>query len=107
MSYFDHVKCNGCGAQLAPESLVTMQGHARCPKCGGNISLADLFGIADRFSEEDAPNVTIDDLVPGGPSRGASSAPPRASERQEPGLVKHGGGSALDALRSMKKNRKS
>lgn len=112
MSYFDHVKCSSCAAQLAPESLVTVQGSARCPRCGGTISLTDLFGVADAFVGEDAPNVGIDDLVPGGPARpsarpAAPSAPTSSSGRQVPARRgEEGGGSALDALRSLKKGRK-
>ncbi|MCO4746142.1 MAG: hypothetical protein KC912_15200 [Proteobacteria bacterium] len=112
MSYFDHVKCSSCRAQLDPESLVTIQGTARCPRCGGQISLTDLFGVADAFVGDDAPNVGIDDLVPGGPSRSRPS-PSRAAPtpgRQVPArrgeAGESGGGSALDALRSMKKGRK-
>lgn len=104
MSYFDHVKCTSCRAQLDPESLVTIQGSARCPKCGGEIALKDLFGLRDAFAEEEAPQVTIDDLVPGGPARSGPSRSTRAPSsdgRQLPATT----GSALDALRSIKKGK--
>lgn len=114
MSYFDHVKCSGCRAQLDPESLVAIQGTVRCPRCGGNISLTDLFGVRDAFSEEDEPQVTIDDLVPGGPSFGGGGPPPPRSAppsdgRNLPARVESTGdegGSAMDALRALRKGKK-
>ncbi|TNE88937.1 MAG: hypothetical protein EP330_13075 [Deltaproteobacteria bacterium] len=121
MSYFDHVKCTSCRAQLDPESLVAIQGTVRCPRCGGHIAMKDLFGLRDAFAEEDAPQVTIDDLVPGGPARGgastASRGPARAAPRHAPPsdgrqlpartgeAADEGGGSAMDALRSLRKKK--
>lgn len=60
MSYFDHVKCHHCGAMLNPDNL---SAGMACPSCGGQLSLSDLFGVADAFSEHDQPEATLDDLL--------------------------------------------
>ncbi|MEQ1568702.1 MAG: hypothetical protein ABMA64_23895, partial [Myxococcota bacterium] len=60
MSYFDHVRCHACKTQLDPESLAP---GMTCPNCRTQLSLPDLFGLSAAFDEEDAPNVSLDDLV--------------------------------------------
>lgn len=84
--YFDHVKCPNCDATFEPEMLSSLGNTLACPRCGGGLSLRSLFGIAAAFSEEDAPEMGIDDLVP------------NPTKKKEPKA-----GSALAALRDLKK----
>ena len=65
MSYFDHVKCPSCGAQFDPEKVVHGPGKPlACPYCHDELGVANLFGVRDAFSENDEPNLTLDDLSP-------------------------------------------
>lgn len=74
--YFDHVKCPACKAQIDPERLEVVQGRAACPRCGAGISLKNLFGLRDSFSEEDAEDLSLDDLMPGkGTAKGGKPPP--------------------------------
>ena len=108
MSFIDHVQCSNCGARIEPESLSVRQGQPYCPQCGGALKLKDLFGVADAFTEEDAPHVTIDDLVPGGsppassPAAGPAARPDRSRREEDAQALPGPGASALDVLRSMK-----
>lgn len=70
--------------------------------------MTDLFGVADAFVGDDAPNVGIEDLVPGGPSRSPSprAAPSSSSSQSRASKVDAPAGSALAALASLKKGRK-
>jgi hypothetical protein len=65
VSYFDHVKCHHCGAMLDPDKL---SAGMQCTSCGGELALADLFGIKDAFSENDSPELSLDDLLAPGPN---------------------------------------
>lgn len=91
MSYFDHIRCSHCRAQLDPDGLNGRDGLV-CPSCGGALNPTDLFGLADAFVEEDEPMLSLDDLVPGRsgpiPERSAEPAPT---------------GGALELMRRMKK----
>ncbi len=123
MSYFDHVRCSHCQAMLDPESLGGGRGFA-CPRCGEELALADLFGVAAAFSEEDEPQLTLDDAVPNytprsGPHSGQSRGP---AEQRRPGHssgplpasrglpvrsgAQQGQPSALDLMRQMKGRKK-
>lgn len=76
MSYFDHVRCNACKAMLDPESLGSVPGQGlSCPRCGAALSLTDLFGIADAFSEEEGPEMSLDDAMPSGPLSASAHDP--------------------------------
>ena len=81
--YFDHASCSSCGARFAPESVKAGGGGAgRCPACGAQLRLKDLFGVVDSMVEPDQEHVTMDDLVSAPkatPPRRPTSAP-RASE---------------------------
>lgn len=112
MSYFDHVRCPSCAAQIDPERLDVRDGAARCPSCGSQIGLKGFFGVRDAFEEDDDDNMTIDDLVPGGnrarapgrdssydPTASVAPAPPRQPRRIS------GPSSVLGALDDLKKNR--
>ena len=90
MSYFDHIRCSHCRAQLDPESIGGRAGMA-CPHCGGALNPTDLFGLADAFVEDEAPDLSLDDLVPGG-------TPSRVPDGPAPA------GGALELMRRMKKN---
>ena len=82
--YFDHVKCPSCKAQIDPERLEVSQGRAACPRCGAAISLKNLFGLKDSFSEEDAEDLSLDDLMPG---RAKAAGPKRSADPGLEGLV--------------------
>ena len=62
MSYFDHVKCHHCGAQLDPDNL---SAGMTCPRCHGQLSLQDLFGVRDAFVGVDggSNDLGLDDLL--------------------------------------------
>jgi hypothetical protein len=77
---------------LDPESLGSRVGLA-CPKCGAALSLKDLFGLSAAFSEEEGPDLTLDDLV-GGPAKPSKPTPAPATASP---------GTALEAMRSLKK----
>ena len=62
---FDHALCPGCQAMLDPERLNAGPRGPVCPKCQTPLSLVDLFGVADAFSEEEGEKLSLDDLVPG------------------------------------------
>ena len=62
MSYFDHVRCPNCRSMLNPEQLGGRLGFA-CPYCGNQLSGKDLFGVAAAFSEEEQPDLTLEDLM--------------------------------------------
>ena len=113
--YFDHVRCPSCGVAFDPEKIQTQGDSMACPRCHAQLGLRALFGVSDQFSEEDAPQVTLDDLVPGGPPAGGyqqrePTPAPRTTARagSSPDLpARRGDGeaSAADILRSMKKRR--
>jgi hypothetical protein len=113
---------------LDPEQLGGRLGFA-CPHCGHQLSGKDLFGVAAAFSEEEQPELSLEDLMKpdggvGTPQdlgglphatqqalrREASASQSRAKQR---GHVVHlpgddddddtRGGSALDLMRKMKK----
>lgn len=64
--YFDHVRCHNCNAQIDPERIEKVRGKMACPACGEDLGLSDLFGVKASFLDDDSPNVSLDDLVPGG-----------------------------------------
>lgn len=65
MSYFDHVGCHTCGAQFDPNRVEAVNGRMACPYCKAELGVTDLFGIKASFLEDDQPNRTLEDLVPG------------------------------------------
>jgi hypothetical protein len=81
MSYFDHVRCHHCQAALDPDHLAA---GMRCPRCGGELSLTDLFGVKDAFSEEDGPALSLDDLVGSGRNKASAEDPLRRGAPAEP-----------------------
>ena len=107
MSYFDHVRCPSCAAHINPEQLEVLDGVAVCPSCKSQIGIRDMFGLRDAFEEEDGPQMTIDDLVPGGGSgrphfdHTASVAPAPPRQPRQIG----GPAGVLSALDDLKKNR--
>ena len=78
MSYFDHVKCHHCGTMLNPDNL---SAGMACPSCGERLSLTDLFGVADAFSEHDQPEATLDDLL--APQKAYADDPLREWNQQQ------------------------
>ena len=126
MSYFDHVRCPSCRSMLDPEQLGGRLGFA-CPHCGHQLAGKDLFGVAAAFSEEEQPDLSLEDLMKpdggvGTPQdfgglphatqqalRGGAGASQPSAQRR--GHVHHrpadddeaDGGSALDLMRKMKK----
>ncbi|MFT4627044.1 MAG: DNA-directed RNA polymerase subunit RPC12/RpoP [Myxococcota bacterium] len=125
MSYFDHVRCPSCRSMLDPEKIGGRMGFA-CPYCGGQLSAKDLFGVAAAFSEEDQPDLTLDDLMKpdggvgapqdfGGMPHATQQALQReAQQRGGNAMVRRGtdddddddaggGGSAMDLMRKMKR----
>jgi hypothetical protein len=63
VSYFDHVKCHHCGAQLDPDKL---SAGMTCTRCGGELSLQDLFGVKDAFvghNDGGGNDLDLDDLL--------------------------------------------
>lgn len=114
MSYFDHVRCPSCKAHIDPEKVEVHQGVAVCPSCGTQIGIKDMFGLKAAFDEDDDDNMTIDDLVGGGPGRGNSrrrghgSYDPTASVAPAPPRQPRqisGPGGVLSVLDDLKKNR--
>ncbi len=113
MSYFDHVRCPSCKAHIDPEKVEVQEGVAVCPSCKAQIGIKDMFGLKAAFDEDDDDNMSIDDLVGGGPGSGNSPrgrspydsaasvapAPPR-----QPRQIS-GPGGVLSALDDLKKNR--
>ena len=71
---FDHASCPGCQAILDPERLVGGQGNPKCPRCHTELSFVDIFGVADAFREDEAENLSLDDLVPGSKPKPTVSA---------------------------------
>ncbi len=118
MSYFDHVRCPNCRSMLDPEQLGGRSGFG-CPHCGKQLSAASLFGLSAAFSEEETPDLTLEDLMkpdgglgdPGETSglpfaaRQAAGPPSESTEivRAEDEGEGEGGGSAMDLMRKMKK----
>lgn len=102
--YFDHVKCPECGTAFDPEKVATRGSQLACPKCGAVLALANLFGISDAFSEDDQPQLDLEDVVP----TRTEPAPPR-SAGGSPGAslpgrpIDQSPMSALDVLKQMKK----
>jgi len=113
LMYFDHVRCPSCGCAFDPEKIQTQGDSMSCPRCKAQLGLRSLFGVSDQFSEEDAPQMTLDDLVPGkSGSRSHDSEPsPRArgggsgSSKDLPARQGSEGTSAADMLRTIKKQR--
>lgn len=114
MSYFDHIKCSACRAQINPDSLGGSRGEPmKCPACGAQLSMQDLFGVADAFTGfgEDGNRLSLDDAVEGygefgtydelldGPRGGAAEPEPprkaagasRAPQRGAPQPAARGG----------------
>lgn len=60
---------------LDPESL---HGGMQCPRCGAELQLQDLFGLSAAFAEEEEPELSLDDAMPGmaagGPGPGQRAA---------------------------------
>jgi hypothetical protein len=102
VSYFDHVRCHACKAMLAPESLGSVAGQGlSCPKCGAALSLPDLFGLSDAFSEDEEQPMSLDDLVTPRPMPHATPGArppsgPAAKEAEAPS-------GALEAMRALKR----
>lgn len=71
---FDHALCPGCQAILDPERLAGAPGTPKCPRCQTTLSFVDLFGVADAFREDEAENLSLDDLVPGSKPKPAAPA---------------------------------
>ncbi|MBN2800664.1 MAG: hypothetical protein JXX28_16090 [Deltaproteobacteria bacterium] len=63
--YFDHARCPSCGAAFDPDRASTRDGKPACPYCGEPLKVVDFFGIADPFAEDEAEEMSLDDLVPG------------------------------------------
>jgi hypothetical protein len=70
--YFDHARCPHCNISFDPESIQTTGDGMVCPNCKTQLAIKSLFGLAAHLDEEEPEHVTIDDLVPGGPSRSDS-----------------------------------
>ena len=67
---FDHARCPNCTSILDPERLIAGTRGPACPKCGTQLSMVDLFGVSDAFREDEQPDLTLEDLMPGlAPSR--------------------------------------
>ncbi len=94
MSYFDHIRCSTCNATLSPEAVGGRNGM-NCPHCGNELRMADLFGLGDAFAEEEAPSMSLDDLVSANTGRSSAA-------RSEPVKVEEGV-SARELMRRMKK----
>src|SRR5688572_28863028 len=64
---FDHAKCPNpqCAAVLDPERLKAGPKGPVCPRCDTALSMQDIFGVAANWAEEDQPNLSLDDAVPG------------------------------------------
>jgi hypothetical protein len=64
---FDHAKCPNpqCAAVLDPERLKAGPRGPVCPRCDTPLSMEDIFGVAANWAEEDQPNLSLDDAVPG------------------------------------------
>ena len=93
--YFDHVRCPACGASFNPESVQVHEGVMSCPHCKSQLQLKSLFGLADAFEEMEGEQMTIDDLVPGGPS---NRTPANAAPSGHPQLT------ALDVLKEKRRD---
>lgn len=77
MTYFDHVRCSACKAMIDPESVASKPGQGlSCPRCGAPLSMGDLFGLKDAFSEEDQEELSLDDVLSKMRAPTASVAPP-------------------------------
>ena len=109
MSFFDHARCPHCRAMLDPESIGGVQGRGmRCPRCNNPLQLTDLFGVADAFSEEDGPSLSLDHAVPGYGEGGPDAPAPEArAQKAQSGKkqIERGGSSAADVLKQMRKKR--
>jgi len=94
--YFDHARCPSCGVSFDPERVKVHEGVMSCPKCNSQLQLKSLFGLRDAFEEMDEENpMTIDDLIPGGPSH---SPPADAPPSGHPQLT------ALDVLKEKRRS---
>ncbi len=93
-TYFDHARCPSCGATFDPEQVVPRGDGFQCPACGAQLGMKALFGLAAAFDEEEPPDVTLDDLVPGSPA----APPPRRAEAGTPAS----GETALEILRKIR-----
>jgi hypothetical protein len=65
---------------LDPEELGP-QGM-KCPKCGADLSMSDLFGQSATLAEDDLPVLGLDDLVGSVAQPGASYKPPQPPPRK-------------------------
>jgi len=93
---------------LDPENLgVGRGGQMGCPRCGKELNVRDLFGIADAFSEEEQADLSLDDLMR--PMGDASNPMPdeyeASAQKAGPRQIGQGPSSAADVLRDMKKKR--
>ena len=75
---FDHAQCPNCEAILDPERLKRGERGPHCPNCDTPLRMVDLFGVVDAFTDEEQPDLTLDDLVPG------SSPSPLGGKRPDP-----------------------
>lgn len=103
MTYFDHIRCSSCGTAFDPEKVSVGGRVFKCPSCGEELRLTDLFGLADAFAEEDQPDLTLEDAIPtatraSGPSSSRSRGAPDPTTTLP--VLK---GGALDVARSLKK----
>lgn len=91
MSYFDHVKCHHCGAMLDPDKL---SAGMTCTRCGGELSLQDLFGVKDAFVGHDdggGNDLGLDDLLAPGRNNPYAEDPLKQHRANDGGM---GGGHA-------------
>ena len=65
LSYFDHISCHACKGNIDPDRIKPVEGRLICPYCNTELKLTDLFGIKASFAEDDQPDLTLDQLVPG------------------------------------------
>jgi hypothetical protein len=62
---FDTLRCPKCDVVLNPDRLMSGEREPICPSCKTPLGLADLMRGFDGFRDEDDPELSLDDLVPG------------------------------------------
>jgi len=85
VSYFDHVKCHHCGAMLDPDKL---SAGMSCTRCGGELSLQDLFGVKDAFvghNDGGGNDIGLDDLLAPGRLNPYAEDPLKQGQPQQAG----------------------